>query len=89
MPDHDLELRATFFADRLVERHLAGMANIEEFLEFDIDAHSACAVLLERRAAARFPIDGEIVVRCRAADELYRQLRLRALQSEESTFGKR
>ncbi len=88
--DHDLLPETGSLADRLVERHLAGSATIDELLEFDIDAQTIMrAVLLARRAAARAPRDRNLSSRSQALDELYRRLRLAALDQETSLLGGR
>ncbi len=88
--DHDLLPVTGSLADRLVERHLAGRASIDELLEFDIDAQTIMrAILLARRAAARAPEDVTLSARSQALDELYRRLRLASLDSEASLLGGR
>ncbi len=75
--DHNLLPETGSLADRLVERHLAGRASIDELLEFDIDAQTIMrAVLLARRAAPLAPEDVTLSARSQALDELYRRLRL-------------
>ncbi len=48
-----VSLDAMSFADRLVERHLAGTASVEDLLDAEIDAPTIHAVAPARRRASR------------------------------------
>ncbi len=76
----------TSFADRLVERHLAGSASVEDLLEAEIDAPTIMrALLLARRTAARAPFNPTLARRCEALEELYKVLRVASFQAPDGS----
>ncbi len=92
LPPHVSEagvsLDAMSFADRLVERHLAGTASVEDLLYAEIDAPTIMrAILLARRASARAPSNRALAARCEALEELYRVLRVASFDAPDGSAG--
>ncbi len=90
LPPHVAEagvsLDAMSFADRLVERHLAGTASVEDLLDAEIDAPTIMrSLLLARRASARAPSNRALAGRCEALEELYRVLRVASFDAPDGS----